>query len=232
MANKKRKTSSLDGYDMAYGGGNNFNTNSANDGTYGAPSSSQSYDDGDGNYAPSSKRSRKDKKNKTKRRKKSGNIVGKLITVVVIIALIVGILAGVGAIIGPTRGQCKDTIETAEHAITTMDVNEFCDVIEPVMGRKLRALIMVANVVTPGDAANYISSTIEQLGGSILPDGMDVEDVLDQIEIEPYKFGLPGKVRKVKCRLNVSGSTYAKVEISLKKFEGEVYITKIKSVKD
>lgn len=234
MAKKKSKNVSSDPYDMAYGD----SYDSYGDDPYATSytDTSDPYDDdpyGEGGGTTSSKKGKKKNNKKTGNRgKKGGNIGGTLVAIVVVIALLVGILSGVGALVGPTKGQCKDTIEQAEYSLNTMDVNGLCDVINPMIGRKLKALIMVANMLTPEDAASYIESAIDQLGGSILPEGMDAADVLEEIEIEPYRFGLPGKTRKVKCNLIFAGSTYAKVEIHLKKAEGEVYISKIKSVNE
>lgn len=228
MAKKKSKNVSSDPYDMTYGD----SYDSYDDDPY-----TPAYDDpddvygGDGGYTPPKKKGKK-KKTAKKGGKKGGNAAGTIVGVILVLVLVVGIISGVGALIGPTKGQCKDTIEQTEYSLNTMDVNGLCDVINPLIGRKVKALIMVANMLTPEDAASYIESAIDQLGGSILPDGMDAADVLEEIEIEPYRFGLPGRVRKVKCNLNLAGSTYAKVEISLKKAEGEVYISKIKSVNE
>lgn len=160
-------------------------------------------------------------------RRKSGGVSPVLIIVLVIIVAAVGI----SALVGPTMGQCKEVISDFQTACNDMDASEMLDCLNPVIANPLRATLLVGTAVTGTDSSEILTKIFDTMGGGLdsltSGSGMDMTQVMRGIEIKPYRFGLPGRKRTVRCKVTVAGFvSYMKITVG--KSHGEPYIAGIK----
>lgn len=164
------------------------------------------------------------------RRKSSASTV--LIPVAAVIAVIAVIYLLSSLIFWPTSAECRKTVATAQSALNDLDATEFCDVIDPSVGRKIKVLIIAGSALTNTDMSSYLMDSLTDLGLKLGNDSGDVsEDMLQNVSFEVSKISFPSPTRTVTCCIKVSGTEVALVKLQMKKKAGAVYISKIVNVK-
>lgn len=156
-------------------------------------------------------------------------LVNTLVPILVIIAIIGAVFFGYASITGPRKGECKEVLNNFERACNKLDLNEMADCLEPSLCNKIKAAILVTEVITNQDVNDLAGLIVEGIGAGFIPDTgdttLEVSDILKTISIEPVKYGFPGKTRVVKCRVSVAGITEY-VNFTMKKADGDVFIAK------
>lgn len=170
-------------------------------------------------------------KKKKKGGNKGGNPLGKILGAVVVIAVICAVFFAVTSVIGPRKGECKEVIETAQSGFNNLDPQQVTSVLNPSIRTKIDAILLLTQVVTDESASEILTTAVNYLGSGLVPGDLEASEFFKQVELEPYKFGLPGSSRKVTCRVKINGTTYQNVIITIKKSHGEAYIDKVRLAK-
>lgn len=163
------------------------------------------------------------------RRKKKKSGVGGLIAVVAVIVVLALIFVGVTSVIGPGKGACEEVIAEFQSSVNSLEDKRFLAVLEPETRRSIQVLFVTSTGSADADLSNAFSQALDAICPGFLaadPKG-DTKDVLEKIVIEPVKFGLPGKTRKVKCEVRYGNGMDQLVRITLQKYEGQCLIKSI-----
>lgn len=166
---------------------------------------------------------------------KKGHSVPVFVPVLIVIAVIVAAYFGSMAIIGPGRSACAQTVATAQKAINDLDGEAFCDVIDPSVGGKLKAVIKLTGI-SAGDSgmSDILEQGLENIGvdldDSVEADDEDTASFLESLELKPYRYGFPGVSRAVYCNVEADGSRLLQIKMQMKKKSGKVYISKLSIV--
>ncbi len=151
----------------------------------------------------------------------------KVILAVLLILLLGGKVTGM--IVSPGRSACRKVISQFQTACNNLDVNGMVECLKPSMTNNLLKL----GTAAAGDAAldtvlNLVGSGLDTVG---LGSETTVEELFQTIQLEPKRFGFPGKTRCVKCKASFAGMTQY-VNIYVTKYYGDAYITKISFLKN
>ena len=151
---------------------------------------------------------------------------------VIILAVVVVILlsyVGVSSVIGPRVGQSKEVISELQSGINDLDPTRFVNVLEPKNRLIVQMIFAAIQGSTDVDLSNAFADALNTLCSGVLPSdtGKPVTDILKKVKIVPVNYGLPGKTRNVKCKIQFDGVTYQYIRITLEKYEGETYIKSI-----
>ena len=96
----------------------------------------------------------------------------------------------------------------------------------------IQLAIGTAQLATGEDMSDVLTEIVNAMGGwGNLPEGMTLSDFIKTIKLTPNRMGLPGKVRKVRCKATVTmagGDIDLYVNVYLQKKHGETYIKGIK----
>lgn len=163
------------------------------------------------------------------RRKKKKSGLGGLIAVVAVILVLALLFVGVTSVIGPGKGACEEVIAEFQSSVNTLEDKRFLAVLEPETRRSIQVLFVTSTGSADTDLSNAFSRALDAICPGFLaadPNG-DPKDVLEKIVIEPVKFGLPGKTRKVKCEVRYGNGMDQLVRITLQKYEGQCLIKSI-----
>lgn len=164
-------------------------------------------------------------------RKKSHSIPV-FIPILIVIAVIVAAYFGSMAVIGPGRAACARTVATAQKAINDLDGEAFCDVIDPSVGGKLKAVIKLTGI-SAGDSgmSDVLEQGLENMGidldDSVEADDEDTTGFLESLELKPYRYSFPGVSRTVYCNVESDGDRLLRIKMQMKKKSGKVYISKL-----
>lgn len=163
------------------------------------------------------------------RRKKKKSGLGGLIAVVAVILVLALLFVGVTSVIGPGKGACEEVIAEFQSSVNTLEDKRFLAVLEPETRRSIQVLFVTSTGSADTDLSNAFSRALDAICPGFLaadPNG-DPKDVLEKIVIEPVKFGLPGKTRKVKCEVRYGNGMDQVIRITLQKYEGKCLIKSI-----
>lgn len=158
--------------------------------------------------------------------KKKSKVPKVILTILLILFLCSQIT---GLIVSPGRSACREIISQFQTACNNLDVNAMVGCLKPSMTNNLLKL----GTAAAGDAAldtvlNLVGSGLDTVG---LGSETTVEELFKTIQLEPKRFGFPGKTRCVKCKATFAGMTQY-VNIYVTKYYGDAYITKISFLKD
>lgn len=162
------------------------------------------------------------KKGSAKRKNSFGGLLP-LIGIFFAICLVGSVIVGV--IVSPSRNQCEEIIEDFQFSCNRLDANGVVRCMKP-------SLITTALNIGTAIAGDEATEAITQvLGSGIDMMGIGSEETIESLfqtmEITPKKFGLPKKTRKIRCKASF-GVVSQYVDIYVTKYEGDVYITKVK----
>lgn len=159
----------------------------------------------------------------TTKRKKGGSGILTILAVVLAVAIIGSTVVGV--IVSPSRGQCKEIIDSFQTACNNLDANGVVRCMKPSV---LTTALNIGTALAGDEATDAITQV---LGSGIDMMGLGTEETIESLfqtmEIQPKKFGFPQKTRKVRCKA-MFGVLAQYVDIYVTKYEGDVYITKVK----
>ena len=147
--------------------------------------------------------------------------------------IVIGLLyVGVSAVIGPRVGESKEVIAELQGGINELNPDRFVNVLEPKTRRIIQVIFIAVESMTDIDLTNAFSQALNTLCVGFLPSDTNepVTDLLKKVEIVPVNFGLPGRTRKVKCKVKFDDVTYQYIRVTLQKYEGETYINKIELI--
>ena len=170
-----------------------------------------------------------------KKKKKKGSSDPKSLLVIVAALIVIALLyTGVCAVIGPRGGECKEVITEFQEGINELDAKKFINVLDPRVKRLVQVVFIGVESTTDIDVSNAFAQALNTLCSDMLPSDSSepVTDLLKKIEITPVNYGLPGKTRSVKCKVQFDGVTYKYIRIKIKKYEGECFISSISMIRD
>ena len=147
--------------------------------------------------------------------------------------IVIGLLyVGISAVIGPRVGESKEVIAELQGGINELNPDRFVNVLEPKTRRIIQVIFIAVESMTDIDLTNAFSQALNTLCVGFLPSDTNepVTDLLKKVEIVPVNFGLPGRTRKVKCKVKFDDVTYQYIKVTLQKYEGETYINKIELI--
>ena len=153
--------------------------------------------------------------------------VPKVILAILLILFLGGQVTGM--IVSPGRSACREVISQFQTACNNLNVNGMVGCLKPSMTNNLLKL----GTAAAGDAAldtvlNLVGSGLDTVG---IGSETTVEELFQTIQLEPKRFGFPGKTRCVKCKATFAGLTQY-VNIYVTKYYGDAYITKISFLKN
>ena len=174
------------------------------------------------------------KKKKTpvkQKRKASSGSGGKIIGIILLVIILAG--GGSLAYLSPGRGSSRKVISEFQNACNNLEPVQILNCMYPSMTTKgIQLAIGTAQLATGEDMGDILTQIVDAMGGwGNLPEGMTLSDFIRTVKLTPNRFGLPGKVRKVRCRATVtmSGADIdLYVNVYLQKRYGETYIKGIK----
>ena len=167
--------------------------------------------------------------------KKNSGGIGKILIPIAVVLVIV-IVAGsiISSMIGPTRGDCKEVLETFEDGCNELDFLKLADVVDPTYRNAIKAILITVSGVLPDDVVEKVAEIIDNATGGFLgqaANGSGLANVMRSVKIEPMRFGMPGKSRVVKCKVT-AGVFDAYINVTIKKKNKECYIAKVEIAKD
>lgn len=174
----------------------------------------------------------KKKKAPAKQRRKSSNgSTGKIVGIILLVIILAG--GGSLAYISPGRSNSRKIISEFQNACNNLEPVRILNCMYPSMTIKgIQLAIGTAQLATGEDMGNVLAQIVDAMGGwGNLPEGMTLSDFIKTVKLTPTRFGLPGKVRKVRCKATVAMSGVdvdLYVNIYLQKRYGETYIKSIK----
>ena len=158
------------------------------------------------------------------KKKKSG--VGGLFAVVTVIILVLALsYVGAASFIGPGKGDCEEVIAKFQSSINNVDIMEFIDVVAPGIKSMLPPRLIMPVGEDP-DLSSEFYEMLNSIATGLLPadpNGSEKE-ILEKLEIKPVSYGLPGKIRKVKCEVRYWNGTYRLIRFTIQKHEGKCII--------
>lgn len=167
----------------------------------------------------------------SQRKKKSGNSAG--IAVIVIILAVLIAAGGRLLYVSPGRGSSREVINEFQSACNNLEPVQILNCMYPTMTTKgIQLAIGTAQLATGEEMSDVLTEIVNAMGGwGNLPEGMTLSDFIKTIKLTPNRMGLPGKVRKVRCKATVTmagGDIDLYVNVYLQKKHGETYIKGIK----
>lgn len=151
----------------------------------------------------------------------------KIFLAILLILLLGGQITGM--IVSPSRSACREIISQFQTSCNNLDVNGMVGCLKPSMTNSLLKL----GTAAAGDAAldavlNLVGSGLDTAG---IGSETTVEQLFQTIQLEPKRFGFPGKTRCIKCKATFAGMTQY-VNIYVTKYYGDAYITKVSFLKN
>lgn len=168
--------------------------------------------------------------NKKKRKKKKGGFK----IVLAVIACLVLVWFVVGIFVGPTDRQCREKVEDFQSACNSLSANALLDCMHPAIATPAKLAVMAAGAITDTRPDDWLPQLVSYMGSGIssITKGTDLDltDVFRQMKLTVRRVGLPGRTRRVRCRLT-AGVVSQDVYIYFRKSRGTTYIQKIRLVK-
>lgn len=168
--------------------------------------------------------------NKKKRKKKKGGFK----IVLAVIACLVLVWFVVGIFVGPTDRQCREKVEDFQSACNSLSANALLDCMHPAIATPAKLAVMAAGVMTDTRPDDWLPQLVSYMGSGIssITKGTDLDltDVFRQMKLTVRRVGLPGRTRRVRCRLT-AGVVSQDVYIYFGKSRGTTYIQKIRLAK-
>lgn len=168
--------------------------------------------------------------NKKKRKKKKGGFK----IVLAVIACLVLVWFVVGIFVGPTDRQCREKVEDFQSACNSLSANALLDCMHPAIATPAKLAVMAAGVMTDTRPDDWLPQLVSYMGSGIssITKGTDLDltDVFRQMKLTVRRVGLPGRTRRVRCRLT-AGVVSQDVYIYFRKSRGTTYIQKIRLAK-
>lgn len=166
-------------------------------------------------------------------KKRSGDAAKIVLMVVAVIVIIVAVIIAASTISSalgcPSKKQCQEVIEDFQESCNSLDAEGILDCLDPTIANPLKAALFVGSVVT-SSTTDILTSILEAVGGDVLSftDGtdMDLSSAFEVLTIEPKRFGLPKKSRKVRCKVTI-GTITQYMNIYVAKKNGDAYISKV-----
>lgn len=177
---------------------------------------------------------------KKQKKTKSGNGgKGKNVLAVIAAVLILGIAvrSGLGIWNSPGRGACNEIIWEFQTACNDLDAKRIVGCLKPSIANPLKAAILVGETVTSTNSQEALSAILSALGGqmSFLDSDQEIVTAFETMRLEPEKYGLPGKTRKVTCKgiFTVAGVEFEQyVNLYISKSKKDAYIAKMEFEKN
>lgn len=168
--------------------------------------------------------------NKKKRKKKKGGFK----IVLAVIACLVLVWFVVGIFVGPTDRQCREKVEDFQSACNSLSANALLDCMHPAIATPAKLAVMAAGAITDTRPDDWLPQLVSYMGSGIssITKGTDLDltDVFRQMKLTVRRVGLPGRTRRVRCRLT-AGVVSQDVYIYFRKSRGTTYIQKIRLAK-
>lgn len=164
--------------------------------------------------------------------KGTGSGAGKKVLAVLTVILVLGFVGSTvaGMVVSPSRGKCKAVITDFQTACNELDVDGILDCLKPSVSNPLKIALGIGSVVTSKSSDEMLEGILDALGGGMGEiterTGLGIDMLFETMELKPVKYGMPAKVRKVKCRA-ILGGLEQEISIYVTKQYGEPYITKI-----
>lgn len=166
---------------------------------------------------------------KKKGKKKKGGFK----KVLAVIACLVLVWFVIGIVVGPTDRQCREKVEDFQYACNSLSANALLDCMHPTIATRAKLAIMAAGVMTDTRPDDWLPQLVSYMGSGIgsITQGTDLDliDVFRQMKLTVRSVGLPGRTRRVRCKLTV-GEFSQDVYIYFRKSRGTTYIRKISLV--
>ena len=165
----------------------------------------------------------------SRKKKRKGFDPSGLITVLVAVVVIGLLYVGVSSIIGPGRGKSREVITELQSSVNDLDSTRFIKVLDPETKRSIQVIFATLQSTEESDLADAFAKALNTICIDMVPTDTDKEvtALMKNMEIVPLKYGLPGKTRKIKCKVQYDDTIFEYIKITLQKYDGETCIKSI-----